>query len=585
MVELSGARMPKACRMCAKAKVRCEPESDSTCKRCCRLGKQCSGQVPGAQRRPPSAKRNAEISVLEAKVDRMAALLAASTSSVFNPSELGTSVGESSNRLYAGIPTASTEDEGDIILRIFNTQMVHLFPFVVIAPHVTAEQLRQDKPFLFLNISMVACQKSSQQRELYRIIKEYVAEHIVLQNERSLDLLQGLLVFLAWFISHPPAPCQTSETLPDLTVQQAAKGPAQLDAFTHLALAQLTSLRLAHGSNSPKKLSKPLSYVGKMDALIDSTQARTLEERRAYLGCYYLTVMMSSCVRDMEPLRFTKYTEECCNTVSLVPEFPTDTLLVPLVRTAHLADKIVQTICSDDFDLPGLYSTPLGLSIRGFEAELRRLKASFPCEPPYSSILHFHYDTLEILLYEIALSEEFSDFQCGSYTVSRLDILFRCLQATRSFFENFFSLPSHYFLFTPFTTLCQFGHAIVALSRLSLFQSDSGWDVSYVQRTIDYDQTIDCMVHKLEEARQFTESGLDISSRAELPEVFGRLTSRMRLMKEIHHQKKEALEKSRLQGTDDPPNFDSLLDISFDASFPWDDLMAFGEGIEMPENS
>lgn len=94
---------------------------------------------------------------------------------------------------------------------------------------------------------------------------------------------------------------------------------------------------------------------------------------------------MSSCVRDMEPLRFTKYTEECCNTVSLVPEFPTDTLLVPLVRTAHLADKIVQTICSDDFDLPGLYSTPLGLSIRGFEAELRRLKASFPCEPPYSS--------------------------------------------------------------------------------------------------------------------------------------------------------------------------------------------------------
>jgi len=199
--------------------------------------------------------------------------------------------------------------------------------------------------------------------------------------------------------------------------------------------------------------------------------------------------------------------------------------------------------------------------------------------------LLFHYDTLEILLYEIALSEEFSDFQCGNYTVSRLDILFRCLQATRSFFENFFSLPSHYFLFTPFTTLCQFGHAVVALSRLSLLQSDSGWDVSYVQRTIDYDQTIDCMVHKLEEARQFTGSGLDISSRAELPEVFGRLTSRMRLMKEIHHQKKEALEKSRLQGADDPPNFDSLFDISFDAYFPWDDLMAFGEGIEMPENS
>lgn len=221
----------------------------------------------------------------------MVALLGASNSSTSEQSEPIASFGQSSSIVSAEIPSAPKVSEGDFLLRIFNTQMVHLFPFVVISPHVTAEQLRQEKPFLFLNISMVACQNPAQQRDTYHIVKEYVAEHIVLQNERSFDLLQGLQVFLAWFISHPPAPCQTGEAFPGLTIQQAVKGPAQLDAFLHLALAQLTSLRLAHNSNSPKKLSKPLSYVGKMDALTDSTHARTLEERRAYLGCYYLTVM------------------------------------------------------------------------------------------------------------------------------------------------------------------------------------------------------------------------------------------------------------------------------------------------------
>lgn len=33
MDEASGVRMPKACRTCAKAKVRCEPQSEGPCKR------------------------------------------------------------------------------------------------------------------------------------------------------------------------------------------------------------------------------------------------------------------------------------------------------------------------------------------------------------------------------------------------------------------------------------------------------------------------------------------------------------------------------------------------------------------------
>ncbi|KAJ6090283.1 hypothetical protein N7486_009098 [Penicillium sp. IBT 16267x] len=85
MDDIPGSRMPKACKTCAKAKVRCEPAPNGACKRCQRLKKECSGQTPGSHRRARPARGNlsltgvnSEVSALEAKLDRMVELLAAS---------------------------------------------------------------------------------------------------------------------------------------------------------------------------------------------------------------------------------------------------------------------------------------------------------------------------------------------------------------------------------------------------------------------------------------------------------------------------------------------------------------------------
>jgi hypothetical protein len=43
---------------------------------------------------------------------------------------------------------------------------------------VTAEELRREKPFLYLNISMVACQNAPRQREIVDAVQEYIAEQI-----------------------------------------------------------------------------------------------------------------------------------------------------------------------------------------------------------------------------------------------------------------------------------------------------------------------------------------------------------------------------------------------------------------------
>lgn len=58
-----------------------------------------------------------------------------------------------------------------------------------------------------------------------------------------------------------------------------------MDVMMHLALGQLTSL----GLNQDSTRGFP-NYLRELR--IDSSKAsRTLEERRAYLGCYYLSSM------------------------------------------------------------------------------------------------------------------------------------------------------------------------------------------------------------------------------------------------------------------------------------------------------
>ncbi|KAJ5808968.1 hypothetical protein N7474_010237 [Penicillium riverlandense] len=91
-------------------------------------------------------------------------------------------------------------EEGARSMEVYLNQMVPLFPFVVIPPGTTPEALYQEKPFLYRTITMVACKNGTRQREMAKSGRKYLAEHIVTNVESSLDLLQGLVVHVAWFV-------------------------------------------------------------------------------------------------------------------------------------------------------------------------------------------------------------------------------------------------------------------------------------------------------------------------------------------------------------------------------------------------
>lgn len=77
--------------------------------------------------------------------------------------------------------------------------MADCFPFVLISPHIAAQDLAIEKPMLFLAICMTACGKI---RLLQSTLEERYRNELALKSivnaHRSLDCLQSILVYLAW---------------------------------------------------------------------------------------------------------------------------------------------------------------------------------------------------------------------------------------------------------------------------------------------------------------------------------------------------------------------------------------------------
>jgi hypothetical protein len=93
-----------------------------------------------------------------------------------------------------------TFEEAEDGLEFFRTQ-AHRFPFVVVSPREALDSLRREKPFLLLAILTFATQaRPKLQAELELELRESLSKRVVVNMEKSLDILQGLLVYLAWCV-------------------------------------------------------------------------------------------------------------------------------------------------------------------------------------------------------------------------------------------------------------------------------------------------------------------------------------------------------------------------------------------------
>lgn len=89
-------------------------------------------------------------------------------------------------------------DKAEALLRNYGTHAPN-FPFIVFPTNVSVDILRREKPFLLLSILTVASSVDLDlQDRLETELRETLGRKVIFNGEKSLDLLQGLLVYLAW---------------------------------------------------------------------------------------------------------------------------------------------------------------------------------------------------------------------------------------------------------------------------------------------------------------------------------------------------------------------------------------------------
>jgi hypothetical protein len=105
---------------------------------------------------------------------------------------------ENPSSLHEPVPFLKNSD---ILLSKFHDRLAPKVPFVVIPSHVTAEGLHKENPMVYLTIMLAASYNDQQiQQKLEKLVLEYLTQKAILEGKKSLDLLQGLLICISWFV-------------------------------------------------------------------------------------------------------------------------------------------------------------------------------------------------------------------------------------------------------------------------------------------------------------------------------------------------------------------------------------------------
>lgn len=209
-------------------------------RRCHRLNKSCRPAAPGRRiTRKPTLSPGPD--QLQKKLDEFAALLRASghddfakdvtaafqqrISKPFQPdlpkrtdaslaassaparlsSCLGPSTNDPCSASYglADTPLPSPEpsaEDSEMMFQSFCSGNLRFFPFVNFAPGTTAADTRRDWPFLWANIMMIKLKTPTYQRACGKHVREILAKKLILDHDRSMDLLMGLMAYIGWYV-------------------------------------------------------------------------------------------------------------------------------------------------------------------------------------------------------------------------------------------------------------------------------------------------------------------------------------------------------------------------------------------------
>lgn len=514
--DLPGLLPNRACRPCVSIKAKCVPllgSQDKTCERCHRLGKNCTTPQPKARKRPSGRINSRDSSSLPetSDIDANAPLPSSYTPSSASysmamiptppvslmedhsgaaktaahpPRPMSSNVPDTSTKGRAQ-PLSSTAFEispeighsliypaHEKLFEYFRVQMSSHFPFITLAEET--DRTRQDRPFTY--VACVAAAAQSDPTFQHRILRDtlkYLGDHMLLRGEKSLDLLQGLLVMINWYHVY-------------------RNSNPQLMNLVHLAKSLLVDLGLNRrvGTVSfhifPSESANKWLHGQQQDS---DTIQHSLEERRACLGLYHVQAKLASSYRRLDAMSWSEHIDECCQSLAKTMENASDAYAVALVQLDHLVDRY-RNIDGGHVKL----SIPLQTYVKLFSADLESFKQSLPINLQNDLNLNLHVQTSQICLFERIIQ---SDCDIPSHKV---EALHACLTVVVGYFSSFMSQKLEDFSCLAFLVWSTIAHAFDILAKLS-FAEVENWDLEYVRHNPGFIAISDAMIETLKKAQ------------------------------------------------------------------------------------
>lgn len=164
-------------------------------------------------------------------------------------------------------------DEAEIFLRVFRDMMLPSFPFVHIHPGMTVDQLRKERPFFFQAIIAVTSPTIDQKLARGTELKRYLAQNMLVEFRSDIDLLLGLLTYIAW------------------SFDQFLNKTASLSRLMQLAMSVVFDLRLNKAKSQETQKVSLFYSQGHAEHSSEKIPLGPLEKERAVLGCFFLSAM------------------------------------------------------------------------------------------------------------------------------------------------------------------------------------------------------------------------------------------------------------------------------------------------------
>jgi len=399
-----------------------------------------------------------------------------------------------------GTAASSTQDI-EVLFDRYQRLMASNMPFVVLPTGTTAITLIESKSFLIHAIAVVATfHDTTKQQSMAKDLMRDLCERQLVTGQKTLDLLQGLLVFSNWYNPHLYSPQNSTNLL-------------------HLAMALTTDLNIDREPGNCEKAQ--MEAATKAYGVAQPPKILSNDERRAVLGTFYLASVIFTSFRKVDAMHWTPWLTTCADVLGEAQEYESDGCLVQLVKMQGIMQEAMTVEYSD---------APIQFFANSFIADLKRL-GSLPKFGTIATVSRLQDACTRIAIWQRAFVGLTSETVDSSTLRQRLDGMWRCMEAVKAYLDIYLAIPVEDYPLVPFWVFAQFAYTFVVIVRALAFELD-GWNATALRGLIDFSSIMEEAARRYEAVSQVLVDSVTLKN-----EAFSKWAAKLRWAKAFHDAK------------------------------------------------